>query len=329
MTHRVLPFRRATTRAGVVASVGIVLALVSCAKGEVREGGDSAAAPDVATATATLPTAPTTGLSTPESARYDADLDTWFVSNINGGPSAKDNNGFISRIDPANAATATKWVEGGKNGVELHAPKGMAIVGDTLWVTDIDALRGFDKRTGAAVATIDFAPLKATFLNDVAASPAGTLYLTDTGIHFDEQGNMTQPSVGRIFSVKGRTAEKVMEDEHLAGPNGIAWDQANARFVIAPFSSSALQSWREGDPKVQQINVGAGGFDGIEVLANGHYLVTSWADSSLSVGSDGTGLIRVASNLEAPADIGVDTKRGWIAVPRFNANRIDWVAVPK
>ena len=62
---------------------------------------------------------------------------------------------------------------------------------------------------------------------------------------------------------------------------------------------------------------------------NGHYLVTSWADSSLSVGSDGTGLIRVASNLEAPADIGVDTKRGWIAVPRFNANRIDWVAVPK
>src|SRR4051812_28973995 len=38
------------------------------------------------------------GLKHPESARYDPDLDVWFVSNINGNPLAKDNNGFISRV---------------------------------------------------------------------------------------------------------------------------------------------------------------------------------------------------------------------------------------
>ncbi|HVD33584.1 MAG TPA: hypothetical protein VNC19_08420 [Gemmatimonadales bacterium] len=35
----------------------------------------------------------TPDLQGPESARYDRDLDVWFVSNINGDPSKKDNNG--------------------------------------------------------------------------------------------------------------------------------------------------------------------------------------------------------------------------------------------
>ena len=42
----------------------------------------------------------TPNLQNPESARYDKDLDVWFVSNVNGTPSAKDNNGYISRLRP-------------------------------------------------------------------------------------------------------------------------------------------------------------------------------------------------------------------------------------
>jgi hypothetical protein len=36
--------------------------------------------------------------------------------------------------------------------VTLHAPRGMSIVGDTLWVADADAVRGFDRRSGAPLA---------------------------------------------------------------------------------------------------------------------------------------------------------------------------------
>ena len=39
----------------------------------------------------------TDSMKTPESVRYDADLDVFFVSNINGNPSEKDGNGFIAR----------------------------------------------------------------------------------------------------------------------------------------------------------------------------------------------------------------------------------------
>lgn len=56
------------------------------------------------------------------------------------------------------------------------------IVGDTLWVADIDAMRAFNKRTGAVIATVDLRPRGAVFLNDVAAGPDGALYITDTGL---------------------------------------------------------------------------------------------------------------------------------------------------
>ena len=40
----------------------------------------------------------TPSMKTPESARYDADLDVFFVSNINGNPSQHDGNGFIAVV---------------------------------------------------------------------------------------------------------------------------------------------------------------------------------------------------------------------------------------
>src|SRR5512134_222274 len=101
--------------------------------------------------------AATGGFRTPESVRYDADLDIYFVSNIDGGMTTKDGNGFISRLGPDGALLDTAFIRGGVNGVVLNAPKGMVVVGDTLWVTDIDAVRAFDKRSGAPVASVEFA----------------------------------------------------------------------------------------------------------------------------------------------------------------------------
>src|SRR5687767_7241889 len=40
----------------------------------------------------------TSNFQGPESVRYDRDQDVWFVSNVNGNPGAKDNNGYISRL---------------------------------------------------------------------------------------------------------------------------------------------------------------------------------------------------------------------------------------
>src|SRR5687767_1141985 len=63
----------------------------------------------------------------------------------------------------------------------LHAPQGMTIVGETLWVADLDALRGCDRGTGVPVANIDPTSLGALVPNDVDEGPDDALYVTDTG----------------------------------------------------------------------------------------------------------------------------------------------------
>lgn len=318
---------------GALASVSATVLLIACSASEQKDASTpgSGGTPSPLTPvinTVKPPAKPTTGFSTPESVRYDADLDVFFVSNINGAPSEKDGNGFISKIDPAHPDSATRFIESGKNGAVLNAPKGMVVVGDTLWVTDIDALRGFNRRTGAVVATIDFAPLGATFMNDVAATPDGALYITDTGIRIDAKGNTTHPGKDRIYVVHGREAKIAMEDEHLASPNGIAWDGANRRLLLAPSGSNYIQAWRTDAPRVSQVAMGKGGYDGIEALPDGSFLVTSWNDSTLNIANPGQGMRKIAWGIDAPADIGVDFRRGWIAVPRLNANRVDWFAIP-
>jgi hypothetical protein len=69
------------------------------------------------------------------------------------------------------------WIEGGKNGVTLHAPKGLAIVGDVLWVADIDTLRAFDRTSGAPCGEVAIPGARS--LSDVTAATDGTLYASD------------------------------------------------------------------------------------------------------------------------------------------------------
>lgn len=315
------------------ASLALFVFTLACSKGENATTDTAAKAADTtAQAAAAAPpmfasAGATDSMKVPESVRYDADLDAYFVSNINGNPSQKDGNGFIAKVEAGNTGAMTMFVQSGKNGATLNAPKGIAIVGDTLWVADIDFMRAFNKRTGAVIANVDLRPLKAEFLNDVAAGPDGSIYVTDTGVHFDEKGAMTHPGHDQIIKLTARKPSVALKsDSSLKAPNGIAWDGVNRRFVLGPFNDKAVSAWKEGDTTVTAIASGPGSYDGVEVLGDGRILVTSWADSSVQVFSNGA-FHKVVGNVEAPADIGVDTKRNVVAVPRFNAGRVEYFTI--
>lgn len=259
------------------------------------------------------------GFQTPESVKWDSAQDVYFVSNINGAPGAKDNNGYISVVGPAGMVRDSAFVGGGKNGVTLNAPKGMAIVGDTLWVADIDAVRGFNTHTGAPVASVSVPG--AVFLNDIAAGPDGALYITDTGIRFTAAG-MEHPGPDRVFKIApNRSLSVVVEGHMLAGPNGITWDAANSRFLIAPFAGPNILAWKPGDAAPTILANGPGGYDGIEVVGKDIW-VSTWADSSVYRWRDGTG-VNLIKGVPSPADIGYDAKRNRIIIPVFTANTIE------
>jgi sugar lactone lactonase YvrE len=268
----------------------------------------------------------TQGLQTPEAVRYDADLDVFFVANINGNPARKDNNGWIGRVNAAQPGRAEIFVAGGQDGVFLHAPKGMVLQGDTLWVTDIDIVRGFDKRTGKFVAAVGFWSKNVGFLNDIALGSDGALYITDTGITFDESGAM-KPSAGgdRVYRLAGRTMTEEVRGDLLGHPNGIAFDSVNTRFILAPFNGKDVQTWRPGALPAP-LATGPGMYDGVEIV-NGRVFVTSWADSAVHVIENGA-MRKYIANLPSPADLGFDTRRRVLAVPRFNDGRVDYFKLP-
>ena len=300
--------------------VPFVLFISACGGGTQDTPADSTAVPKA------TPAGEATGMSTPESVIHDEQLNVWFVSNINGNPSQKDNNGFIARVHADSLNVVTRLAEGGKNNVTLNAPKGLAIVGDTLWVTDIDAMRGFDKRTGAPLATIEMGANGALFLNDVAASPDGSIFITDSGLIFDSTGAMTHPGPDRIFKVAGRTVSEVTTGAALSGPNGIAWDATGNRWIIGPFSSNDLLSMSAGSSTPTKIATGPGSYDGIVVMGHGKILVSSWADSAVHMLLDST-FVKIISGVNAPADIGFDERRMIIAIPMFMEGKVSFYRI--
>lgn len=298
------------------AAVGALLALVGC--GTADAGPARARKVHV-----------TAGFSFPESVRYDPEQDVYFVSNIQGFGSVKDGQGYISRVVGDDLGRVTHFVRSGRDGATLHAPKGMALQGDTLWVADIDVLRGFHRRTGAPVGVVDLRPHRPVMLNDVALGPDGSVYVTDTGIIMSNVGVLFERGA-KIFRVgPGRSVSVIAREPAVEHPNGITWDPVGKRWIVVsfdPFDSEAYVLGTGSTPRTVLAR-GPGRFDGVEVLADGRLLVTSWSDSSLHVIHDGRDE-RVVRNLWQPADLGVDTRRQRVAIPLVLQGLVEFWELP-
>ena len=264
------------------------------------------------------------GFLTPESVLYDSMQDVYFVSNINGAPLTKDNNGFITRVRPDGPAAIEvfKFVEGGRGGVTLNAPKGMGVIGDTLWVADIDVVRAFNARTGVPIDSVKLDSLGAVFLNDIAIAPNGAIYVTDTGIRFDDVGNILHPGPDRVFRIgPDRKVSVAVKGDTLGRPNGITLDVVGRRFIIVQFGGKAIMAWKPGDKAPSVVARGVGGYDGVEIIG-GKIVVSSWTDSSITR-FDSTQGTKIITGVPSPADIGYDAKRNRVLIPILNGNRVE------
>jgi sugar lactone lactonase YvrE len=304
----------------------LVLGALSC--GRDKDAAKPASKVPVVDSTAPGRTATVNGFKTPESVRYDSAGDVFYVSNINGSPLGKDNNGFISRMKPDGTIDSLQLIAGGRDGVTLNAPKGLALIGDTLWVADIDVVRAFNVKTGAVVANVDLTSLKALFLNDICVGGDGALYVTDTGIKPSGESMAHVPGGDKIFRIDAaHHATVALVSDSLHWPNGITWDASGKRFIVVPYDKvPQILAWRPGAPQPVIIGYGSGQFDGVEILADRRLILTSWADSTVSI-RDGN-VRQAIKDLPSPADIGVDTRRMHLAVPLLTKDRVEILTIP-
>jgi sugar lactone lactonase YvrE len=259
-------------------------------------------------------------LDAPVCALHDPDQDVYFVSNINGAGTARDNNGYISRVSPDGRLTTRRFVEGGRAGATLNAPKGLAIVGRELFVADIDVVRSFDRVTGKPLRTFQMPAPGGLFLNEMAVGPDDAVYVTDTRLEF-EGDTARHLGPDRVFRIGMNGPMSIALEGDLEAPSGIGWDAATSRFLITGLQGTHIFEWRPGTAAASPIWNGIGGYDGI--VFDG----PTWLVSSL----DGNGIFairegheeRIIDHLTTPAAIGFDRKRRQLLIPSFEANTLE------
>ncbi len=255
------------------------------------------------------------GFSTPESAEYYAAKDLVLVTNINGHPAAKDRNGFISKVSPEGSIIDLKWLDGEKDGVILNAPKGMTIIGNRLFVTDIDAVRVFQLPEGGMVKSIQIRG--SSFLNGITPMPDGSVLVTDTGVNADfaPTGN---DAVYQVWA--DGYYKKLIDMSGMGGPNGVLSDAQG--ITVVTFGGGEIYQYDiHGNFKSGPLAV-APGLDGLVALQDGRQLMTGWGESSVyEITADGKVKVLI-EDLDAPADIDIDTRRNRLLVPLFKQNRL-------
>lgn len=201
-----------------------------------------------------------TGFSAPEGVATDGDI--LFISNVAGEGGEKDGEGWISRVSLQGEMLEEKWVDG------LNAPKGMAIRDGKLFVSDYDAYHVID----IASAQIDNTyPVEgAGFLNDITVWQNG-VYLSDSGS-------------ARIFQIDVNGYKEWLADDRLGGVNGLTAD--GDRLLIATMDSGSLFETL-GARDLTEIASGMENADGVAVLDDGGYLVSSWPGQIWHVAPDG------------------------------------------
>lgn len=248
------------------------------------------------------------GFAAPESVLHDEQADVYLVSNVVGSALDVDDQAFISRLRPDGTLEALKWIDAAREDVQLNAPKGMAIVGDALFVVDIDEVRVFDRVTGQPLRTIHVAG--ASFLNDVAAAADGSLLVTDSGLAagFAPSGTDAVLRIDR----EGRVTT-VIRGEALGRPNGLLVTEEGV--WVSTFGTGEMYRLDAQGQRHDVKRLPKGSLDGI-VAFNRRVYVASWEASAI-YRADGERAEEVITKLDAPADIGIDVKRKRLLVPLF------------
>jgi len=239
----------------------------------------------------------------PESVCWDFDRAILYVSNIAGNPGEKDGEGFISRVSIEGEVKKLRWITG------LNAPKGMAVYGGRIYVSDIDELVVIDIRTDKVIER--YPAEGAVFLNDVAVDARGNVYISDSS---KENSAIYRFADGEI--------EVWLRHRAIQSPNGLFVD--GDRLVIGNSGDATLKTVDLKSRKVSTaVNVGSP-IDGVKIDSKGNYIVTDWRGRTALIEPDGGIYILLDTRSDGvnAADIELVDEYDMVIIPTFSDNRV-------
>ncbi|WP_024850986.1 SMP-30/gluconolactonase/LRE family protein [Hydrogenovibrio kuenenii] len=257
------------------------------------------------------------GFQTPESVEYNPQGDSYLVSNINGSPFDKDNNGFISKLSPEGKVLDLKWIAGGKKGVTLNAPKGMVADGNTLYVADIDTIRTFNLTTGKPIANYPIAG--SSFLNGMTPSSKGGVWVTDSGV----APGFKPAGTDAIYHVSAKRKIKTLtKGKDLGRPNGIL--EKDGQLIVVTIASGQVHHFDLNGEWLGAEAFPYNKLDGLIMDNKGNVIFSSWKAQAIKEIQPDANPKTLFTGLKSPADLGYDTKRNRLLIPSFLTNKV-WI----
>lgn len=239
-----------------------------------------------------------TTLITPESVIYDATNDVYYATCIGVGRKADfDGDGYIAKIGPNGEIINNNWIK------NLDDPKGLALVGSTLYATDLNKLVSVDVNTGET--TIEIVE-GAQYLNDAASTPDGDVLLTDSDLN-------------TVFLISKGVTTVVIADTTIGRLNGI-FHEAD-RNILTGFRSGQLFAQSGSDLKMLANGVKTA--DGVEAIGEG-YFVSCWDGHIYYFDQNWNKTLlkdTSADNIGA-ADIDYIADKKLLVVPTFFGNKV-------
>ncbi len=240
----------------------------------------------------------------PESVAFDATSNALYLSNIKGDFGAADGDGYIAKLGPDGEVINAHWVTG------LDAPKGIAVRSGLLYVADLTQLVVVDLNKAEVVQRHKAADN--SFLNDVAITEQGEVFVTDT-------------ATNRIYVLKDDGLQVWVESPKLESPNGLIVDGEN--LIVASWGVPT-EGWNTKVPghllrvslRDRQItDVGSdkpvGNLDGLHRLDENRYLATDWmAGVLMTIDQSGT-VVKLAELGQGAADLTYLPEQGRVVLP--------------
>lgn len=240
----------------------------------------------------------------PESIVFDTKNNGYLVSNAANGFSGGD----IVFVDPVTYSISS-FVSSG-----LNSPKGMCIIGDTLFVTDVTSIKKINLNTKAVFGQIEIPGSQ--FLNDIA-NVNNKLFVSD---------NVASKIF--IFSIDLQQLT-TLTDTSIRNPNGLLYDYFNSRILFCSYrANSPIQVIDPSTNVVTKLSdTDLSNLDGLTMDPGGNVYVSSWTTNKVYVFTViccGT-YQEISSWHNGPADIFFANSKNILTVPNMNANTVDFI----
>jgi sugar lactone lactonase YvrE len=222
--------------------------------------------------------------------------------------------GYISKLGPDGKVIKSKWV------TKLKAPKGMAIVKDHLYVSDVNEIVKIDIQKGKILKT--WKVKKAKFLNDVVADAKGNVYISDMNDNV-------------IHVIRNNKLSEWIRSPKLRGPNGLYTD-GKEHILMGQWGSEVdPKTWmakkpghltilplKGKTPEISEQTNFSGHLDGLDADKSGNLYVSDWINGDIWQVKKNGEASRKFNFGQGTADISVAKELNLLLVPQMNQNKL-------